>query len=97
MGDLVEADAMRLDDVNRLIEHGQSRWERRLADHGLICLGEVGIGNTTVAAALSCALLGLAPESSVGLGASADTAMIERKRDVVAAPSPGRAPTTGTT
>jgi nicotinate-nucleotide--dimethylbenzimidazole phosphoribosyltransferase len=82
-GDLVESDAMRLDDVDRLIEHGQAMG-RRLADHGLICLGEVGIGNTTVAAALSCALLDLSPESSVGLGASADAGMIQRKRDVVA-------------
>jgi nicotinate-nucleotide--dimethylbenzimidazole phosphoribosyltransferase len=83
VGDLVESDAMSLDGVNRLIEHGLTLG-RRLADHGLICLGEVGIGNTTVAAALSCALLDLSPESSVGLGASADAAMIQRKRDVVA-------------
>jgi nicotinate-nucleotide--dimethylbenzimidazole phosphoribosyltransferase len=82
VGDLVEADAMRRDDVNRLIEHGQTLG-RRLADHGLVCLGEVGIGNTTVAAALSCAMLDLSPDSSVGLGASADAAMIQRKRDVV--------------
>jgi nicotinate-nucleotide--dimethylbenzimidazole phosphoribosyltransferase len=82
VGDLVETDAMRLDGVNRLIEDGQALG-RRLADHGLVCLGEVGIGNTTVAAALSCALLGLSPESAVGLGASADAAMIQRKRDVV--------------
>jgi len=82
VGDLVESDAMRLDGVDRLIEQGQTLG-RRLADHGLICLGEVGIGNTTVAAALSCALLGLSPDSSVGLGASADAAMMQRKRDVV--------------
>jgi nicotinate-nucleotide--dimethylbenzimidazole phosphoribosyltransferase len=82
VGDLVEADAMRLDGVNRLIEQGKTLG-RRLADHGLICLGEVGIGNTTVAAALSCALLGLSPDSSVGLGSGADAAMIQRKREVV--------------
>ncbi|HEY5018640.1 MAG TPA: 5,6-dimethylbenzimidazole synthase [Streptosporangiaceae bacterium] len=81
-GDLVEADAMRLGDVNRLIEQGKALG-RRLADHGLICLGEVGIGNTTVAAALSCALLDLSPETAVGLGAGADTAMVQRKREVV--------------
>ena len=81
-GDLVESDAMSLDDVSRLIGLGQTLG-RRLADHGLICLGEVGIGNTTVAAALSCALLDLSPDSSVGLGASADAAMMRRKRDVV--------------
>jgi nicotinate-nucleotide--dimethylbenzimidazole phosphoribosyltransferase len=82
VGDLVETDAMRLDDVDRLIEQGQALGGR-LADHGLICLGEVGIGNTTVAAALSCALLGLSPASAVGLGAGADAAMIQRKHDVV--------------
>jgi nicotinate-nucleotide--dimethylbenzimidazole phosphoribosyltransferase len=81
-GDLVEADAMRLGDVDRLIAQGKALG-RRLADDGLICLGEVGIGNTTVAAALSCALLDLSPEAAVGLGADADAAMIARKRDVV--------------
>jgi nicotinate-nucleotide--dimethylbenzimidazole phosphoribosyltransferase len=82
-GDLVEADAMRLDDVDRLIGQGRALG-RSLADQGLICLGEVGIGNTTVAAALSCVLLDLSPEAAVGLGASADAAIIQRKRDVIA-------------
>jgi nicotinate-nucleotide--dimethylbenzimidazole phosphoribosyltransferase len=81
-GDLVEADAMSLDDVDRLIAQGQTLG-RRLAADGLICLGEVGIGNTTVAAALSCALLGLSPDDAVGLGADADAAMMQRKRSVV--------------
>jgi nicotinate-nucleotide--dimethylbenzimidazole phosphoribosyltransferase len=56
---------------------------RRLAGHGLVCLGEVGIGNTTVAAALACALLGMDPAEAVGLGAASDTAMMARKIDVV--------------
>jgi nicotinate-nucleotide--dimethylbenzimidazole phosphoribosyltransferase len=81
-GDLVEADALRLADVDRLIAQGRALG-RRLAGDGLICLGEVGIGNTTVAAALSCALLDLSPEDAVGLGASADASMMQRKRDVV--------------
>jgi nicotinate-nucleotide--dimethylbenzimidazole phosphoribosyltransferase len=82
-GDLVDADAMRPGDVDGLIEQGRALGHR-LANHGLICLGEVGIGNTTVAAALSCVLLDLAPEAAVGLGASADAAMVQRKRDVIA-------------
>ena len=57
----------------------------RLAEHGLICLGEVGIGNTTVAAALSCVLLGLEPGSAAGLGSGIDSAMVRRKQEVVAA------------
>jgi nicotinate-nucleotide--dimethylbenzimidazole phosphoribosyltransferase len=81
-GDLVNADAMSLADADLLFEQGRALG-RELAGHGLVCLGEVGIGNTTVAAALSCALLDLAPEEAVGLGAAADTAMLDRKRAVV--------------
>ncbi|HEX3964955.1 MAG TPA: 5,6-dimethylbenzimidazole synthase [Trebonia sp.] len=50
---------------------------------GLICLGEAGVGNTTIAAALACALLDLDPATAVGLGAASDTAMVARKRDVI--------------
>ena len=82
-GDLVDADAMRLDDVDRLIDQGRALG-RGLADQGLICLGEVGIGNTTVAAALTCVLLDLPPEAAVGLGAGADASMVARKREVIA-------------
>ena len=81
-GDLVNADAMTVADAHSLVEQGKVLG-RRLADRGLICLGEVGIGNTTVAAALSCALLGLRPDDAAGLGAGADTAMVRRKREVI--------------
>ena len=81
-GDLVEADAMTPGDVHALVERGRTLGHA-LAGRGLVCLGEVGIGNTTVATALSCALLGLDPDAAVGLGAAADTAMMARKRDVV--------------
>src|SRR5207253_10143881 len=50
----------------------------------LVALGEVGMGNTTVAAALAAVLLGLEPEDVVGLGAGADSTMLARKREVVA-------------
>jgi nicotinate-nucleotide--dimethylbenzimidazole phosphoribosyltransferase len=81
-GDLVETDALTRADVDVLLEQGRDTG-RRLAADGLVCLGEVGIGNTTVAAALSCALVGLEPGEAVGLGAGADSAMVARKRDVV--------------
>ena len=83
-GDLVGADAMTAADARSLVGQGRELG-RRLAGRGLICLGEVGIGNTTVAAALSCALLGLRPDDAAGLGAGADTAMVRRKKEVVAA------------
>jgi len=82
-GDLVSADAMTIEDTSSLVGEGRELG-RHLASRGLVCLGEVGIGNTTVAAALSCALLGLEPSDAAGLGASADTAMVRRKADVVA-------------
>jgi nicotinate-nucleotide--dimethylbenzimidazole phosphoribosyltransferase len=83
-GDLVDADAMTVADAHSLVEQGKVLG-RRLAGRGLVCLGEVGIGNTTVAAALSCALLGLTPDDAAGLGAGADTAMVRRKKEVIAA------------
>ncbi|NUQ33184.1 MAG: 5,6-dimethylbenzimidazole synthase, partial [Dermatophilaceae bacterium] len=44
---------------------------------------EVGVGNTTVAAAVAAGLLSVPADDVVGRGSSADTAMVERKRDVV--------------
>jgi nicotinate-nucleotide--dimethylbenzimidazole phosphoribosyltransferase len=82
VGDLVAGDAMSLSAADALVEEGKALGQR-LAGHGLICLGEVGIGNTTVAAALACVLLGLDPADAVGLGTGADAAMVERKREVV--------------
>jgi nicotinate-nucleotide--dimethylbenzimidazole phosphoribosyltransferase len=82
-GDLLAADAMTAEATAALVEEGRALG-RELARHGLVCLGEVGIGNTTVAAALACALLGLRPDEAVGLGSGADAAMLDRKRTVVA-------------
>jgi nicotinate-nucleotide--dimethylbenzimidazole phosphoribosyltransferase len=82
-GDLLSADAMTPAAVAALVDEGRALGHE-LAGHGLVCLGEVGIGNTTVAAALAGALLGLAPDEAVGLGSGADAAMLDRKRTVVA-------------
>lgn len=82
-GDLVDGDTLTASDVDRLIAAG--RWlGRDAAGHGLVCLGEVGVGNTTVAAALTAVLLGLDAEQTVGLGAGADASILQRKREVVA-------------
>ena len=81
-GDLADSDVMSPADAAALIEQGQALGSRVAAD-GLICLGEAGIGNTTIAAALSCVLLDLDPTAAAGLGASADAAILVRKQDVV--------------
>ncbi|MCW2812452.1 MAG: cob(II)yrinic acid a,c-diamide reductase [Friedmanniella sp.] len=82
-GDLLIRDALDPDRVAGLLGLGRS-WGVRLGAGGLVALGEVGIGNTTVAAALTAAVLGDSAEEVVGLGAGADTDVWDRKRRVVA-------------
>jgi nicotinate-nucleotide--dimethylbenzimidazole phosphoribosyltransferase len=50
----------------------------------LLCVGEMGIGNTTVAAALACALFGGRADDWVGRGTGIDDAGLKRKIDAVA-------------
>ncbi len=82
-GDLVSAPALSSDNVGALLVSGR-RLGRKLAELGLLALGEVGVGNTTVAAALASALLCADLDDIVGLGAGADTATLKRKRQVIA-------------
>ena len=49
----------------------------------LLCIGEMGIGNTTIAAALAHGLFGGRPEDWVGPGTGADSEGIKRKADAV--------------
>ncbi len=49
----------------------------------LLCIGEMGIGNTTIAAAIYHALYGGQAEDWVGAGTGADAAGVQRKADVV--------------
>ncbi len=51
----------------------------------LLCIGEMGIGNTTIAAAIFLALFGGEAADWVGPGTGVDAAGIGRKREVVAA------------
>lgn len=80
-GDLVGSGALSRQAVDALVERG--RVAAGQAGGGVLALGEVGVGNTTVAAALTAAVLDLEPAAVVGLGSGADTAMLDRKRDVV--------------
>jgi len=49
----------------------------------LVILGDMGIGNTTSAAAIACALTGRRPEMVVGSGTGLDDAGCERKTRVI--------------
>ena len=57
------------------------------AAEGMACLGtgEMGIGNTTPATALSCAYLGFKPEDIVGPGAGLAVELLSHKAAVIAA------------
>jgi nicotinate-nucleotide--dimethylbenzimidazole phosphoribosyltransferase len=82
-GDLQHTDPLSAAQVDALVAQGRALGAREGAC-GLVALGEVGIGNTTIAAAVAAGLLGLTADDVVGLGSGADTAMLERKRVVVA-------------
>ena len=62
-----------IDIVGRMKEHG----------HKLIALGEMGIGNTSATAAVSCALLGLSVDEAVDRGAGLSDEGLLRKRCAV--------------
>lgn len=82
--DLGAGPAMTVSELADAVAAG-ARLADELLDRGARCLlpGEIGIGNTTAAAALACTLTGLTPELAVGRGAGADAAGLERKRAVV--------------
>ncbi len=59
----------------------EAEWRNGL---DLLALGEMGIANTTVAAALTSAFTGAPPSSTVGRGTGISDAMLEHKRQVIA-------------
>ncbi len=82
-GNLRDADALEPARVEQLLEMGRDRGRVAARRAGLVALGEVGVGNTVVAAALTAGILDLDAMATVGLGAGSDTAMVERRRVVV--------------
>jgi nicotinate-nucleotide--dimethylbenzimidazole phosphoribosyltransferase len=83
-GNLRREPAMTQAEAEQAIEVGRAQ-ARRAADEGveLLGAGEMGIGNTTAAAAVVCALTGREPELVVGRGTGVDAAGLARKIAVV--------------
>lgn len=81
--DLSVEPAMADDEVAHALGAGRRAVEEAGTGADLLMLGEMGIGNTTPASALSCALTGLPPEELVGAGTGLDEVRIQRKREVV--------------
>ena len=78
--DFTSRPAMSEGDCARAMAYGMMAVEDGV---DVLCLGEMGIGNTTSAAALSCALFGGAPADWVGPGTGVDAAGVARKAAVV--------------
>ncbi len=78
--------AMTEDELERALHAGLAAIERaRTMRAELFVGGEMGIGNTTSAGAVACALLGADPETMAGPGTGLDAAGVLRKRAVIAA------------
>lgn len=72
--------AMSREQAHAAIEAGRQR-----ANEGdILGAGEMGIGNSTAAAALLCAFTGLDPHEAAGRGTGLDDAGVTRKADVIA-------------
>jgi nicotinate-nucleotide--dimethylbenzimidazole phosphoribosyltransferase len=57
--------------------------EAAVAGQSLVAIGEMGIGNTTSASAITCALTGASPELATGRGTGLDSAAHQRKIRVI--------------
>jgi len=75
--------AMTRAEVERAIEAGRELAGEAATRFDIAGAGEMGIGNSTAAAALLCAFTGLTPDDAVGCGAGVDAAGLARKTAAV--------------
>jgi nicotinate-nucleotide--dimethylbenzimidazole phosphoribosyltransferase len=81
---IARAAAMTPDQLDHVLAAGRRAVERALTSGADIFIGgEMGIGNTTVAAAVGCALLGLAGRDLAGPGTGLNLAGVTRKSAVI--------------
>lgn len=74
-GDITEAPALSEADCAATMAYGMEA----IAGADLLCIGEMGIGNTTIAAAIAHALHGGRPQDWVGPGTGVDAEGLKRK------------------
>jgi nicotinate-nucleotide--dimethylbenzimidazole phosphoribosyltransferase len=77
--------AMAREDAEKAIATGIGLAADASARFDLVGVGEMGIGNTTSASAILCALAGSTPEEAAGRGTGLDDAGVQRKREVLKA------------
>ncbi|MGK3985729.1 nicotinate-nucleotide--dimethylbenzimidazole phosphoribosyltransferase [Sorangium sp. So ce136] len=81
--DLRVEDALSEAVYERALRAGAAEIDALGGDTRVVLLGEMGIGNTTAAAAMTALLLGLAPEDVVGAGTGVAGDALSRKIEVV--------------
>jgi nicotinate-nucleotide--dimethylbenzimidazole phosphoribosyltransferase len=83
--DIRSGQTMSRDDVLRALDIGAATATRLVAGGSrVLCIGEVGIGNTTSASALVSWCTGLDPRIATGPGSGIPDDALERKRQIVA-------------
>lgn len=69
--------------LRAILEGARIALDRKEQGAGLFALGEMGIGNSTAASALTAALTGASPEEVTGRGTGVDAEGLKRKVDTV--------------
>ncbi|WP_329571923.1 nicotinate-nucleotide--dimethylbenzimidazole phosphoribosyltransferase [Kitasatospora sp. NBC_01266] len=81
--DICLRDAMTRADAERAVLSGARFLRSRLGEETMVAVGEIGVGNTTAAAALTGRLLELPVAAVVGAGSGVDPAAVARKHALV--------------
>ncbi len=81
--DIAAGPALTEAQLRAAIEAGHALGDELAGRHEAVVLGEIGIGNTTVAAALLAGLTGLAPDAVCGRGTGLDARGVDAKRAAV--------------
>jgi len=83
-GNMAKEPAMSYEQAKRALQAGIDLvGEMKEKGYQIILTGEMGIGNTTASTAMSCALLGFAPEELTGRGAGLSDEGLLRKRNAI--------------
>ena len=82
---LARESAMQPNELQSALAAGRNAVQLNASEARVVLIGEMGIGNTTPATALSCVLLGALPEILAGPGTGLDRAGIAHKAAVIRA------------
>jgi len=83
VGDLIESDAMDAIALDAAMSAGAEAVDSLPADTRIVIFGEMGIGNTTPASAVSARLMGMTAADMVGPGTGVSGEALQAKRDLV--------------